>query len=141
MEEKRLNSFWCFLDIHFSGSHSTSAATSDGTASPSLSCLNSVNAAGKRNFPLGFGALLLMLLRNNGLEARRRMSPRSQDYPHHPGRTNLCQVPAASQKPPPFPAHTTTGENTSPPQHKAAPNVSDLQVSVAQPTRPLSYGP
>lgn len=59
---------------------------------PSLSCLNSVDAAGKRNFPLGFGALLLMLLRKDGLEARSRMSPRSQNYTHHPGWTNLLPL-------------------------------------------------
>lgn len=106
---------------------------------PSLSCLNSVDVAGKRNFPLGFGALLLMLLRKDGLEARKRMSPRSQKYTHHPGRILLCQVPAASQEPPPFPAHSAIRENTSPPQRKAAPNVSDLQVSVAQLIQSFSY--
>lgn len=51
MEEKRLNSFWCFLDIHFSGSHSTSAATSDGTASPQPQLLELCQCSREEKLP------------------------------------------------------------------------------------------
>lgn len=51
MEEKRLNSCWCFLDICFPGSHSISAATSDGTAEPQPQLLELCRCSREEKLP------------------------------------------------------------------------------------------